>query len=134
MPLLSIAYGVLLILLGLEGYTNTLGLFNVQELYSKSALLIPGGLGLVLVICGLLAVKPSLRMHVMHLAALVGLAGTIGGFAMSLPKLGALFSGSAERPSAVKMQLTMGVICLAFLVMCIRSFIAARRRRKAAGV
>lgn len=132
MPLLSISYGLILILLGLEGYTNTLGIFQVTDLHSKTAL-IPGGFGVALLLCGLLAVKSSIRMHVMHIAAMVGLLGTIGGLAMGGRELSALMSGTAQRPAAVKMQLTMGVICLAFLVMCVRSFINARRRRKLAG-
>ena len=134
MALLSITYGVILILLGVEGYTNTIGLFNVTELHSPTAL-IPAGFGVALLLCGLLAVKASIRMHVMHVAALVGLIGAIGGLGMAGPKLPALMRGDdGIKPAAVKMQITMGVICLAFLVMCVKSFINARRRRKLAGV
>lgn len=132
MALLSIAYGTILILLGVEGYTNTIGLFNVTELHSPTAL-IPAGFGAVLLVCGLLAIKPSIRMHVMHVAALVGVLGTLGGLGMGGPKIPALMNGTAERPSAVKLQVTMGVICLLFVVMCVKSFINARRRRKLAG-
>jgi hypothetical protein len=129
MALLSIAYGVVLILLGLEGYTNTIGLFDVKELHSMTAL-IPAGFGAVLLLCGILALKASIRMHVMHVAALTGVLGTLGGFGMGGPKLPSVFNGTAERPSAVKMQVTMGVICLLFVIMCVKSFIDARRRRK----
>ena len=129
MALLSITYGVVLILLGLEGYTNTIGLFNVTDLHSPTAL-IPAGFGVALLLCGLFAVKASIRMHVMHAAALIGLLGTIGGLGMGGRQFSALWNGTAERPAAVKLQLTMGVICLAFLVMCVKSFIDARIARQ----
>jgi hypothetical protein len=132
MALLSITYGVILILLGAEGYYNTIGLFGVTELHAPTAL-IPAGFGAVLVVCGLLAVKASIRMHVMHVAALVGVLGTLGGLGMGGPKVPALLNGTAERPSAVKLQVTMGVVCLLFVIMCVKSFIDARRRRKLAG-
>ncbi len=132
MALLSITYGVILILLGVEGYYNTIGLFGVAELHSPTAL-IPAGFGAVLLVCGLLAVKASIRMHVMHVAALVGVLGTLGGLGMGGRKIPELLNGTLDKPSAVKMQLTMGVICLLFVIMCVKSFINARRRRKLAG-
>ncbi len=132
MALLSITYGVILILLGAEGYYNTIGLFGVTELHSPTAL-IPAGFGTVLLVCGLLAVKANIRMHVMHVAALVGVLGALGGLGMGGPKIPDLINGTALKPAAVKLQVAMGVICLLFVIMCVKSFMAARRRRKLAG-
>ena len=69
-------------------------------------------------------------MHVMHIAALTGLLGVLGGLGMGLPKLGKLIAGTAERPTAVILQIAMGALCLLFLFFCVKSFIAARRARK----
>ncbi len=133
MALLSITYGVILILLGAEGYYNTIGLFGVTELHAPTAL-IPASFGAVLLVCGLLAVKANIRMHVMHVAALVGVLGALGGLGMGGRRLPELLNGTADKPAAIKMQLAMGVICLLFVIMCVKSFIDARRRRKLAGM
>src|SRR5262249_11925496 len=119
-----------LIAVGLEGYTNQLGVFQVEKLHSWTAL-IPSAIGALLASCGLIAIRPSLRKHVMHLAAVVGLLGAVAGLWRGLAGLPDLLKGTAERPAAVKQQLTMGIICLVFLILCVRSFILARRRRKA---
>ncbi len=93
--------------------------------------LIPAFFGTIIFLCGLLSVFiPKIRMHLMHIAALVGLLGTLGGLGMGLPKLEALIAGTAERPLASGMQIAMGVVCLVFLVLCVKSFIDARRARK----
>lgn len=82
---------------------------------------IPAGFGLLIALCGAVAIKEAARKHAMHVAALVGLLGLLGGFGMGLRKV---FS---EPGLAAYSQLFLGVVCLIFLVVCIRSFIAARR-------
>jgi hypothetical protein len=58
--------------------------------------LIPSGFGTLIFLSGLISVfAPEIRKHLMHVAALVGLLGTLGGLGMGLPKLGALLSGTA---------------------------------------
>ncbi len=115
-------FGLLLIALGLGAFVGT-GSIHFTAL-------IPAGFGLPLLLCGIIAAKaPALRMHVMHVAALVGLLGTAGGLGMSLPKL--LKGAELVRPIATYLQLGMGVLCLLFVALCVKSFIAARRARKA---
>lgn len=126
MPLVTILFGIVLIALGAEGYTNTLNLFHVQVLHAKTSL-IPAYFGAALVLLGIIAYKPGARKHAMHLAAMVGLLGIIGGLGMGLPKL--LRGELGERAAAVKMQCAMGIICALFVILCIKSFIDARRRR-----
>ena len=82
---------------------------------------IPAGFGLLIAIAGLIAVKEAARKHAMHVAALVGLLGLAGGFGMGVRKV------ISEPGLAAYSQLFLGVVCLIFLVVCIRSFIAARR-------
>jgi hypothetical protein len=120
MPTIAIVFGILLSALGLGAYVGT-GSHSVTAL-------IPAFLGAPILLAGIF---PKARMHVMHVAALLGLLGTAGGLGMGLPKLQALMDGTAERPFAVSMQLGMGVISLLFLAFCVKSFIDARRARKA---
>jgi hypothetical protein len=117
----SIGFGVVLIALGAGFYVAT-----GQE---HPTSLIPAGFGLVLLLLGLIALKDSLRKHAMHLAAMVGLIGFVVPAVMALPKLPALLSGEAARPAAVVEQLIMAGLCLLFVLLCVRSFIVARRNR-----
>ncbi|GAB4315869.1 MAG: hypothetical protein Kow0059_08150 [Candidatus Sumerlaeia bacterium] len=119
MPIVTIAYGALLMLLGFAGH----GLAA-----SKSATaLIPAFAGLIFVVLGVLALKPSLRRDMMHAAAglslLAGLALVRG-----VMKLPALWRGEASA-LAVGMQIAMGLVSLVFLALCIRSFVMVRRAR-----
>jgi hypothetical protein len=63
----------------------------------------------------------------MHIAAVIGLLGFVGA-ARGLTRIGAVLAGEpVERPAAVIAQSLMAVICLIFVVLCVRSFINARR-------
>src|SRR5690349_20914986 len=59
---------------------------------------------------------------------LLALFGVLGGLGRGIMKLAQ--AGTVNL--AIGSMLLMGVICLVFLIMCIRSFIAARRARTAA--
>lgn len=114
-------FGVLLIALGLAGYfaPDTFG--KIGEKGTSPTALIPAGIGLILFICGaVVSANPKLRKHVMHLAALVGLLGAVGGF-MPLMRSNYNF----EMASAVT-GLLMIILCALFVVLCIRSFVLAR--------
>ena len=66
----------------------------------------------------------------MHAAAAVALLG----FLPSVPGLLGipdLLAGQAARPAAVVLRSVMAVLCLAFLVAAVRSFVLARRSRAA---
>lgn len=123
MPNLAIIFGILLDALGITAFVST-GSTQVTAL-------IPAFIGTPILLCGFLAkAQPGIRKHVMHVAAVFGLLGTLGGLGMGLPKLGALLAGTAERPTAVSLQIAMGAISLVFLALCVRSFIVARRAAK----
>ncbi len=120
MTAINIIFGSILIALGI-------GSFVVSGAESPTAL-IPAYVGVVLIVCGLLArLGKVMRMIFAHLAVLIGLLGGIGGLAMSIPKLAA--GAELVRPLAVYMQLAMGIVLLIYTVFCVRSFIAARRAR-----
>lgn len=76
-------------------------------------------------------VRPPLRKHLMHAAAGLSLLLVLMGLGMSLSGLvKAGFDVSAlPRPLATLATGLMGVLSLWYLVMCVRSFIAARKER-----
>jgi len=118
----SIVCGVLLAVLGL--------LFFAVTGYAHPTALIPLPFGLLLVLLGVVALKENLRKHAMHLAAVVGLLGLLGGAIRGLPGVPALLAGTAEHPLAVVETLLLALICLVFVALCVRSFVVARMRRK----
>ena len=124
MPTLALVTGGVLVAIGLGTYLGTGS--------QAPTALIPAALGVLIAIAGLLARNPRLRMHAMHVAVLVALLGVLGCIPGVL-RLPALLGGTAERPVAVMAQLITFVICLAFVVSAVRSFIEARRSRESAG-
>jgi hypothetical protein len=124
MPTLALLVGVVLVAIGLGAYVGT-------GAHAPTAL-IPAALGVLIAVAGLLARNPRLRMHAMHAAVLVALLGILGCIPGVL-RLPALLAGTAERPVAVVTQLITFVVCLAFVVSAVRSFIEARRGRASAG-
>lgn len=123
MPKISVIFGSALSLLGIAAFVTTGS--------THFTALIPVIFGVPILLSGVLAnAMPALRKHLMHVAAVFGLLGTLGGLGMGLPKLGMLIAGTATRGGfAIYVQLAMGVISLIFLLLCVNSFIAARRAR-----
>ena len=94
--------------------------------------LIPAYFGIVLGIFGLLAntEDSKRRMLFMHIAVTIGLLGVIfPGWRAASAFLGSTHGNTMVRPLAVKEEFAMAVICLIFVLMCVRSFITARRAR-----
>ncbi len=116
MAKLTIGLGVVLIALGVGGYFGT-----GRESWTA---LIPAGFGLPLLILGLVALQDARRKHAMHAAVVLGVLG-FGGTAGGLYTL--LTGGEVDRPVAVAVKATMAVLCLVYVVLCVGSFIAARR-------
>jgi len=120
----TIGVGLALIALGLIGYFAT-GMVSMTAL-------IPAFFGAGLLLVGLLARRESRRKHAMHFAVALGTVGFFGALP-GLFKLPALLAGEAERPAAVVSQSLMALLLLLFVVLCVKSFIDARRARTAAG-
>jgi Kef-type K+ transport system membrane component KefB len=118
MPGTAIWFGRLLILLGAIGYGYGLTAGN-----ASITALIPAAFGVVLMILGHAAsARENLRKHLMHAAVIVALIGFFAS-ASRLVMKASEFTVSAGSLS----QIAMAVICLVFVVLCVRSFIAARR-------
>jgi len=116
----ALVTGALLVLTGAGGYAS----------FQSPTALIPVAFGVLLAACGLVARREHLRRHAMHAAAAVALLG----FLPSVPGLLGipdLLAGEAARPAAVVLRSVMAVLCLGFLVVAVRSFVAARRARTA---
>lgn len=119
---ITILIGLLLIALGPAGYFVSGGISNTA--------FIPSLFGIILVLCGVLASRPGLRKHAMHGAVLVALLGAIAAGKRSLPNATAMFNPQEETSQiALGAQLVMTLLCAIYVVLAIRSFIAARRKR-----
>lgn len=118
MPSTSIFCGALLILIGLIGYGYGLTTAN-----ASLTALIPAAFGLLLVIFGLIAQsKENLRKHLMHAAVLVALLGFLASAGRLVSKLSQI-----TLSMAYVSQILMAVICLAFVILSVKSFINARK-------
>lgn len=116
MPKITIGLGIILILMGVIGWLAT-------AMASWTAL-IPAILGLVIAICGFIGLRsPKIGIHIALVVALLGVIGTF----MNVLKLGDLLAGTAERPAAVIISTVTFVLLIVYIIMGIRSFIAARR-------
>jgi hypothetical protein len=66
----------------------------------------------------------------MHVAVVFALLGALASGGRGLPRIGTLLAEDPSgNPRAVAITLTMCLLCTAFLVLSIKSFIDARRRR-----
>ncbi len=119
---LTLAIGALLTLTGVVAYAAT-------HAGSLTAL-IPSAVGVLLLVAGWLARDERMRRHAIHGALAVALLGVLGSV-MNTLKLGQVFDGTAERPGAIIASAVMCVLLVAYLVVGVRSFVAARRTRQA---
>ena len=120
---LTIVFGAVLAVVGVTGYELTGSIHPTA--------LIPLWIGLVLALSGVLALNPARRMLWMHVAVTVGLLGFLGTIT-SIVDIVKLATGTVlPHPIAVEEKFATCVICLIFVAICVRSFIAARRARTA---
>lgn len=118
MPKISIICGSLLILIGVAGYVMGMSSGNVSI-----TALIPAFFGIVMAVLGAAAnAKPDISKHLMHGSIVVALLGFIAVAVRLIPRL----SGLDLSSPAVLSQLSMGAICLVFVILAIRSFASAR--------
>lgn len=115
-PSLALLFGSLLVLTGIGGFAA----------FRSPTALIPVVFGVLLGACGLVARNESLRKHAMHAAAAVALVGFLPS-APGLLGIPDLLAGEATRPAAVVLRSVMALLCLGFLAVAVRSFVAARR-------
>ncbi|HEX3726378.1 MAG TPA: hypothetical protein VHV08_09045 [Pirellulales bacterium] len=123
----TIGVGVILVAIGLFGYFG-----SVAENPSPTAL-IPAAFGAILIVLGIVAHRPALRMHAIHAAVSIALLGFLLAGGRGVMKLGLAASDDLSISRPVRLTLLMAIVCLIYVGLCIRSFIAARRRRHQAG-
>ena len=111
----TILFGLLLVAIGVGGYYVTGA--------EQPTALIPAVLGVAMFVCGVVASQGAMRMLAMHVAALIGVIGFFG-------PLITIFK-DADNTAAVLSKGFTSSLCLMFVMMCINSFLEARRTRKA---
>jgi uncharacterized membrane protein len=124
MAKITVVFAVLLIILGLVSYFGT----GSQH----PTALIPTWFGVALGVFGLLAMSPeaSRRKLFMHINVTIGLLGFIGAAWRALSSYGhARSEGIAPDHIALAAQATMAGLLLIYVLMCVKSFIDARRER-----
>jgi uncharacterized membrane protein len=119
----TISFGVVLILLGIFGFVAT-------GSHAPTAL-IPAFVGLLLAIFGFLANTDDAkrRMLFMHIAVTIGLLGFLGTAKSIYDYIRLLQGVQFLHPAAVEETAAMAVLLLIFVILCVRSFVAARRAR-----
>jgi hypothetical protein len=121
----TLVFAVLLIALGLVGYLGTGSLHPTA--------LIPAWIGLALGIFGLLAISPNegRRKLFMHINVTIGLLGFLGGAAEAVRGyVHAKAAGLEPDQIALASKATLAGLLLIYVILCVRSFIAARRSGK----
>lgn len=123
MARLTIIFGIILMLLGVFTYMGT------GSMYPTS--LIPAYFGAVLAVLGALSRTIDLKKRglYMHIAVTVGLLGFLGTaksiFDYIRMKQGVQF----KLPLAVEEKASMATLLLVYVLLCVQSFISARRAR-----
>jgi fucose 4-O-acetylase-like acetyltransferase len=119
----SIFFGALLFILGFVAYVGTGS--------AHPTALIPIYFGLPLVVFGYLAKSPieSRRKLYMHINVTVGLLGFLGAVGSAIHAYGHARSlGVDPDMKAIGAQLIMAALLFIYVMMCVRSFIDARRK------
>jgi peptidoglycan/LPS O-acetylase OafA/YrhL len=114
-PRITLFLGVLLAFLGVVCYELT-------DEVSITAL-IPTAFGVIFMALGLLGAVETLRKHMMHGAAALALVGFVIGLVRVIP-------GPKEGKQVAFVETAIfGALCAFLLILCVMSFINARRHR-----
>jgi uncharacterized membrane protein len=125
MAKVTLVFALLLVALGLAGYLGTGSLHPTA--------LIPTWIGLALGLFGFLAISPNegRRKLFMHINVTIGLLGFLGGAGKAIQGyLHANAAGLQPDQIALASQSTLAGLMLIYVILCVRSFIAARRSGK----
>ena len=125
MSKVTLLFAVLMIVLGLAGYLGT----GSQH----PTALIPAWFGVALCVFGLLAMSPSesRRKLFMHINVTVGLLGFLGGAVEAVRGyVHAKSAGLEPDQIALASKTTMAGLMFIYVILCVRSFVAARLARK----
>ena len=117
----SLFLGIVLVVLGVGAYFGTGG--------QSVTALIPAFFGAIFAVLGLIARDERRLKLAMHLAAVLALLGFLGSIRGVAGAVTLLSGGEVARPTAAVVQTGMAFLCALFLVLAVRSFVAARRAR-----
>ena len=125
MAKLSMFFGVLLIVISV-GFWMATG-------RDETAALHPAGVGLILLVSGALANSEDAkkRMLWMHIAVTFGLIGFLITGIRAAVTAAHGSAAIAANQLAFDERVAVALVCLIFVILCVRSFIAARRSRVA---
>lgn len=120
MAKVTLVFAALLIVLGLVGF------FGTGSIHPTA--LIPTWFGVALALFGLLAMSPDAgrRKLFMHINVTIGLLGFIGAVVVAIQG----YMKAKPDMIAFESKLTMAGLLLIYVLLCVRSFIAARRTGK----
>lgn len=121
MAKLTIGLGILLTLMAVVCFALTGS--------AHPTALIPGGVGLLFVLFGALAISPDpkRRMLWMHIAVTVALLMFLGTVPSVIQAVRQMQGVVYPHPIAVDEKAATSLLCLVFVGLCVRSFLAARR-------
>jgi uncharacterized membrane protein len=120
MAKVTLVFAVLLIAVGLVGFIGTGSQFHTA--------LIPAWFGVALGVFGFFSMSPneSRRKLFAHINVTIGLLG----FIFTVMGLVHFIMGNlGTNPPATEAKAAMSFLCLVYVILCVRSFIAARRAR-----
>jgi hypothetical protein len=125
MAKVTLVFAALLIALGVAGYLGTGS--------RHTTALIPTWVGIAFGLFGALAISPSekRRKIFMHINVTIGLLGFLGAAGRAISSYGnARSEGIDPDWIAMRYQLAMAGLLLIYVVLCVKSFIDARRARQ----
>jgi uncharacterized membrane protein YjfL (UPF0719 family) len=122
MAKMTMVFGSLLVAISL-GFWLTMGTSQIPALH-------PAGIGVLLILAGALAntENPRRRMLWMHIAVTLGLIGFLVTGIRAAIELAHGFA-NVTNVAGFYERVTISLVCLIFVALCVRSFIAARRAR-----
>ncbi|HTW60987.1 MAG TPA: hypothetical protein VMD55_04215 [Terracidiphilus sp.] len=125
MAKVTLVFAALLIALGLAGYFGT-G-------HQHPTALIPAWWGLAMGVFGFLAISPNegRRKLFMHINVTIGALGCVGAVVVAIQGYGAARSAGVEPDHiALAAKLVMAALLAIYVMLCVQSFLDARRSRQ----
>ena len=123
MAKLTIVFGILLILVGVAGFVSTGS--------AHPTALIPAGAGLLFILFGAMAnsENPKKRMLWMHISVTVALLVFLGTIPADIQAIRLARGNALPHPVSILEKGALSLLCLLYVLACVRSFINARRLR-----
>ena len=120
MAKLTIVFGILLMVLAVIGFVSTGS--------THPTALIPAALGLLFILFGVMANTPDSkkRMLWMHISVTIALLTFLGTLMADFDSLRLSRGVDIPHPAAVLEKAAMSLLCLIYVLFCVRSFVNAR--------